>query len=172
MSSGTPFYSKPIWGVLCLPTNSGTPLLALHSPIELFPVTSNLACVKPYWSVNICLKTHWPGSQGSGSWCGLSPNCLGTNTRESHSLSLGFHLLSCSISRLGQAGKATRSAMLRKILRLFSYLPGKITQSALSAGGTGESGEINPPSLKCMMLNDSSVRHFPQVISTILSALL
>lgn len=62
--------------------------------------------------------------------------------------------------------------MLRKILRLFLDLPGKNTQSAKSASDTGRVVTINSSGLKCMILNDTSVRHFLQIISTILSPFL
>lgn len=65
-------------GLPCLPTDSGISLWALHTPRELLLVTSDLACMRPCHSVNICFKAHWPRSQGSGSCSGLTSNCLGS----------------------------------------------------------------------------------------------
>lgn len=56
----------------------------------------------------------------------------------------GLSFIQHEISRLGQAGMATRSAMLRRILKPFPDLPGKNTQSAVSASGTGESADNQP----------------------------
>lgn len=48
------------------------------------------------------------------------------------------------MSRLGQAGMATRSAMLRRILKPFPGLPGKNTQSTMPASGTGQRADNQP----------------------------
>ena len=59
------------------------------------------------------------------------------------------------MSGLGEAGRATWSALLRQILRLFPELSQKNIQSAMSASDVEENGDNKPSNLKCTVLSDT-----------------
>lgn len=164
-SSGAPFHSQPsLKGFVTHPTSRSPTASPSHAQrVPPCPVWSCL--LEPNRSVNFCLQAGWPGIQGSGSCSRSTPNCLCTQERVTYYLwtfvysTVGWAdgNLECYVNKDSEAISRPQERTLNR-----QRLP--VTQERMVT--------INPLSLKCMILNGSSVRHFALIISTIASDLL